>query len=52
MDERDQTAFGTDPRRLVDQTHSLLLQFRERRLDIVNLDGNVMNAAAAFLEKL
>ena len=33
VDERDQRAFGTRARRLVDQAHALVLQPRERRLD-------------------
>ena len=52
MNKSDQTALGTDPRRFVDQPHSLCLEFRERSLDIIDLDRDVMNAAAAFLEKL
>src|ERR1043166_4842053 len=52
MNEGDETALGTDPRCLVDQTHALCLKFCQRSLNIIDLNRDVMYSAAAFFEEL
>ena len=52
MDERDQAALGTDAWGFIDKTHSLGLELCERCLDIVDLDRNMVNAAASLLQEL
>ena len=52
MDEGHKASFGPDPRLFVDQLHSLRLKPRKRRPNVLDLNGDVVNAAAAFLKKL
>ena len=51
MNERDQTVFRSATRHLVYQTHSIGFEFRQRFDDILDFDGDVMNAAAALFGK-
>ncbi len=52
MDKCDEAAFGPDPRLFVNKLHSLSLEPSERLSNVLDLNGDVMNAPAAFLKKL
>ena len=52
VNERDQRAFGARPRLLVDQPDAARLQVRERRVDVVDAQRDVMQAGAALLDEL
>ena len=52
VNERDQRAFGAGPRLLVDQPDAARAQVRERRLDVVDAQRDVMQAGAALLDEL
>lgn len=51
MDEGNKTSFGPDPRLFVDELHTLSLKPSKRRPNVLDLNGDVVNAAAAFLKK-
>src|SRR5207253_822608 len=50
--ERDLRAARADLRRLVDHRSALRLQRRDRRLDVVDLDADVVQPLATLLEEL
>lgn len=52
MDKGNKASFRPDTRLFVNKLHALCLKPSERRPDIFNLYGYVMNAAAAFFKKL
>jgi hypothetical protein len=51
MDKCNQTTARASAWGFINQARSLLLQLRERGSNIGNLDGNVMNARPALLQK-
>ena len=52
MDERDERAVRAGPRLLVDQPHAARLQLRERRVDVVDAQRDVMEPGPALLDEL
>ena len=52
MDKRDLVAARAHARRLVDERHAERLEQRERALDPLDLERDVMEAGASFLEEL
>ena len=50
VDERDQRAFGAAPRLLVDEPDAAGLELRERRVDVVHAQRDVVQARTAFIE--
>ncbi len=46
MDKRDPVTHGPDPRSLIDQRDAFGLHLRERRLDVLDLDRDVVQARA------
>src|SRR5689334_22529689 len=52
MNKSDQTTTRTDSRRLVNEPCSFVLQFRERGVDVRNLDCDVVHSRPALSEKL
>ena len=52
VDERDQRAFGAGPRLLVDEPRAARLQLRERGMDVVDAQRDVMEPGAALADVL
>lgn len=52
MNERDQRAARAGSRMLINQPHALSFQLSEFRVDVVDLDAQVMNSGAAFGDEL
>jgi len=52
MHKSDETTTRTNSRRFVDEPCSFVLQFSERRVDVRNLDSDMVHSRSAFSEKL
>ena len=50
MHERDARILDAPARRLVEHPHALRLQLADGRLDVVHLDGEVLEPRAALLD--